>query len=53
MYVYVCVCVCVCVYNSYGGAMVKNLPANAGDTGNACLILMSIKYPGEGPGNLL
>ena len=28
----VCVCVCVCVYFP-GGSAVKNLPANAGDTG--------------------
>ena len=31
---YMCVCVCVYVYMGFpGGAVVKNLPANAGDTG--------------------
>ena len=30
-----CVCVCVCIWASQGGAVVKNLPANAGDTAEA------------------
>ena len=28
----VCVCVCVCIWASQGGAVVKNLLANAGDS---------------------
>ena len=30
------VCVCVCAHMRVGGAVVKNLPANAGDTGDRC-----------------
>ena len=33
--------------------MVKNLPADAGDTGDSCLIPRSEKSPGEGNGNPL
>ena len=33
--------------------MVRNLPANAGDIGNASLIPTSGKSPGEGHGNPL
>ena len=36
-----------------GGSMVKNLPANAGDTGNEGLIPGLGKSPGEGNGNPL
>ena len=31
--IYVCVCVCVCVLGFLGSTVVKNLPANSGDTG--------------------
>ena len=34
-----------------GGAAVKNLPANAGDTGDAGWIPGSRRSPGEGNGN--
>jgi len=34
-----------------GGSVVKNLPANAGDTGDAGLILGLGRSPGEGNGN--
>ena len=36
VYVCVCVCVCVCVFvwGFPDGSMVKNPPANAGDTGS-------------------
>ena len=36
-----------------GGSVVKNPPANAGDTGNVSLILKSGRSPGIGNGNLL
>ena len=36
-----------------GGSVVKNLPANAGDTGNVGLIPGSGRSPGVGNGNLL
>ena len=36
-----------------GGSVVKNPPANAGDTGNVSLILKSERSPGIGNGNLL
>ena len=36
-----------------GGSVVKNPLANAGDTGDAGLILGSGRSPGEGNGNLL
>ena len=36
-----------------GDAVVKNLPANAGDTGDEGLILGSGRSPGEGNGNPL
>ena len=36
-----------------GGTVVKNLPANAGDAGDAGLIPGSGKSPGEGNGNPL
>ena len=31
----VCVCVCVCKPGSSGGSVIKNPPANAGDSGDA------------------
>ena len=34
-----------------GGSMVKNLPANTGDTGDSVLIPGSGRSPGEGNGN--
>ena len=34
-----------------GGSVVKNPPANAGDTGDVGLILGSGKFPGEENGN--
>ena len=51
----VCVCVCVCVHThthmaSQGGMVVKNPPANAGDTG---LITWLERSSGGGNGNLL
>ena len=36
-----------------GGSVVKNLPVNAGDTGDMGLILGSGRSPGEGNGNTL
>ena len=36
-----------------GGAVVKNPPANAGDTGDMVSILGSGRSPGEGNGNPL
>ena len=36
-----------------GGSMVKNLPVNAGDTGNVGLFPGSGRYPGVGNGNPL
>ena len=36
-----------------GGSVVKNLPANAGDTGDAGLIPGWRRFPGGGHGNLL
>ena len=36
-----------------GGTVVKNLPANAGDTRDAGLIPGSGRFPGEGNGNPL
>ena len=36
-----------------GGSVVKNLPANAGDAGDASSISMSDRSPGEGNGNTL
>ena len=36
-----------------GGAVVKNLPANAGDAGNAGFIPGLGRFPGEGHGNPL
>ena len=38
---------------SKGGSVVKNLPTNAGDTGDTGSIPGSGKSPGEGNGNLL
>ena len=40
-----CVCVCVCVYGFPGGAVVKNLPPNAGDTRDSGLIPESGRPP--------
>ena len=54
--------VCMCVMSSLccraaiglpGGSAVKNLPANAGDTGNTGSIPGSRKSPGEENGSLL
>ena len=36
-----------------GGSVVKNLPANAGDTGDVGLIPRSRRSPGKGDGNQL
>ena len=36
-----------------GGSVVKNLPANAGDTGDMGSIPELERFPGEGSGNLL
>ena len=37
--IYICVCVCVCVYKGFlRGSVVKNLPANLGNTGDGSLI---------------
>ena len=36
-----------------GGTVVKNLPANAGNTRDAALILGLERFPGEGNGNPL
>ena len=45
----VCVCVCVCVYTCVqgfpSGSVVKNLPANTGDTGSMDLIPGSGRSP--------
>ena len=58
IYARVCVCVCVCVYTHIiytcsfpGGPMVKNPPANAGDTKDTNLIPVSGRFPGIGNGN--
>ena len=40
-------------YHSPGGSVVKNLPANAGDTGNKSSIPGLGRSPGGGNGNLL
>ena len=40
---------CIILLGFPGGSVVKNLPANAGDAG---LILMTERSPGEGNGNL-
>ena len=54
MYVYMCVCIFVCIYPPIwgfpGGSVVKNPPANAGDTG---LIPGSGRSPREGNSNPL
>ena len=42
---YVCVCICM---GFLGGAVVKNLPVNAGDAWNVGLIPGSGRYPGRG-----
>ena len=54
----VCVCVCLCVCRVAGegfpgGSVVKNLPANAGDTGDTGLVPESGRFPGGGHGNSL
>ena len=36
-----------------GGSVVKNLPANAGGTGDTGSVSRLVKYPGEGNGNPL
>ena len=41
------------MYGFPGGSGVKNLPANAGNTGDAALIPGLGRFPGEGNGNLL
>ena len=41
------------MYGFPGGSVVKNLPANAGNTGDAGLIPGLGRFPGEGNGNLL
>ena len=51
-YIYVSVCVCMCSwFNFPGGAVVKNLPANAGDAG----LIPGLEriIPGEGNDNPL
>ena len=50
MYVYVCVCVYIYIYAFPGGSVVKNLPANAEDTGDAGTIPGLGRFPGEGNG---
>ena len=48
----VCVCVCVCVCTGFpSGSVMKNPPANAGDTRNAGLIPGWGRSPGERNGN--
>ena len=39
-------------YCIMGGAVVRNLPANAGDTSDASIIPGSERFPGVGNGNL-
>ena len=41
------------IHSFKGGLVVKNLPANAGDTGDLVLIPGSGRYPGERNGNPL
>ena len=55
-----CVCVCVCIYiyiyvfvGFLGGLVVKNLPANARDTGDVGSVSESGKSLGGGNGNPL
>ena len=43
----------VLCYGFPGGSMVKNLSANAGDSGDTGLIHGLGRYPGGGSGNLL
>ena len=50
MYVYVCVCLWVF---QPGGTVVKNLPANAGDTRDEGSIPGLGRFPGVGNGYLL
>ena len=51
------VCVCVCVYKGRGdfpgSAVVKNLPANVGDTRDTSSIPGLERFPGAGNGNPL
>ena len=49
----VCVCVCVCTYMGFPGTVVKNLPANAGDTRDMGSVLGLGRFPGEGNDNSL
>ena len=42
-----------CSWGFSSGSVVKNLPANAGETGDASLIPGSGRYPGEGNSNRL
>ena len=41
------------LHDFLGGSVVKNLPANAGDTGNVDLIPGLGRFPGGGNGNRL
>ena len=43
----------ICTGASPGGSVVKNLPANTGDSGNEGLIPGLGRFPGGGNGNLL
>ena len=45
---YICVCVCTCIYGFPGGIVVKNPPANAGDTGDVGIIPGSQRSHGGG-----
>ena len=44
-------CTAVSLYMGYPGTVVKNPPANAGDTGHVGLIPRSGRFPGVGNGN--
>ena len=50
---HVCICACVCVGGFPGGSVVKNPPANTGDSGDVSLISGLGKFPGRGNGNPL
>ena len=56
IYIYIYVsprCIDIYIYSLTGGSVVKNLSANAGDTGNEGLILRSGRFPGGRKGNPL
>ena len=50
----ICIFICVYVYMAFpGGVVVRNLPANAGDTKDTSSVPGLARFPGEGNGNPL